>query len=58
LPYTFIFVHIFYIKLTALAFGNAKKKKIYFIFSNTILSILPTHFTTHLTSQFLFLHTT
>ena len=35
-----------------------KKKKTYFIFSNTTLSISPTHFTTHHISQFLFLYTT
>ena len=35
-----------------------KKKKTYFASSNTTLSILPTHFTTHHTSQFLFLYTT
>ena len=27
MSYTFIFVHIFYVKLTALATGNATKKK-------------------------------
>ena len=31
---------------------------IYFTTSKLILSILPSYFTTHLTSQFLFLHTT
>ena len=44
--------------LRALAFGNVKKKKKkkknYFAYSNTTLSILPTHFTTYLISQFYF----
>ena len=46
-------------KFRALAFEDAKKKKkkIYFLSSNTTLSILPTHFTTHSTFQFLFLYT-
>ena len=44
--------------LGALASRDAKKKKPYFTSSNTTLSILPTHFTTHYTFQFLFLHTT
>ena len=43
--------------LRALAFGNVKKKKKnYFAYSNITLSILPTHFTTYLISQFLLLH--
>ena len=42
--------------LRALAFGNVKKKN-YFAYSNITLSILPTHFTTYLISQFLLLHT-
>ena len=45
------------INLRALASRDAKKKS-YFIFSNTTLSILLTHFTTNHTFQFLFLHTT
>ena len=32
-----------------------KKKKTYFAFSNTILSILLTYFTTHLTFKLLFI---
>ena len=40
----------------ALASMDAKKKP-YFAFSDTTLSILPTYFTTQPTSQFLFLHT-
>ena len=43
----------------ALASRDAKKKKKnHFAFSNTTLSILSIHFTTHHTSQFLFLYTT
>ena len=46
--------------LRALASGDAKKKKkkTYFASLNITLSILPIHFTTLPTSQFLFLHTT
>ena len=41
--------------LRALASGYAKKKKKYsFLSLNTTLSILPTHFITHSTFQFLF----
>ena len=49
-----------HMKLGALASGMQKKeeKKTYFTSSNTTLFILPFHFTTHPTSQFLFLHTT
>ena len=41
----------------ALASRDAKKKKNRFAFSNTNLSILSIHFSTHPTSQFLFLYT-
>ena len=40
--------------LRALASGDAKKKKYTFLSLNTTLSILPTHFITHSTFQFLF----
>ena len=45
--------------LSALASRDEKKKKKpYFVPSNTTLSILPIHFIIYSTSQFLFLHTT
>ena len=45
-----------FVPFRALASRDAKKITC-FAFSNIILFILQTHFTTHPTSQFLFLHT-
>ena len=45
----------FYQYIKALVFEDAKKKT-YFVSLNTTLSILLTHFTIQLISQFLFLH--
>ena len=51
-------LNLFNLAMLAKSISIRDAKKLYFTPSKPTLSIIPSHFTTHLTSQFLFLHTT